>query len=59
MNYTVPYNGTFCSRKPVKRKKTLSPEAKELRDFCRSHYFSVEVKPDGTVVEHIQDLPKK
>lgn len=50
MNYTVPYNGTFCSRKPVKRKRTLSPEAKELRDFYLAHS---ERKPDGNVVIHL------
>lgn len=50
MNYTVPYNGTFCSRKPVKRKRTLSPEAKELRDFYLSH---AERKPNGDVVIHL------
>lgn len=59
MNYTVPYSGTFCSKTPVKRKRTLSPEAKVMRDFYRSHKFSVEVKSDGTIIEHIVKLSEK
>lgn len=56
MNYTVPYDGTFCSRKPIKKKRVLSSEAQELRDFYRSH---AERKPNGDVVLHVSTAEKK
>lgn len=47
MDYTARYNGTFCTTKPIKKKRVLTPEQKELRDFYKSHS---EVKPNGDVV---------
>lgn len=55
MNYTVPYNGTFCSRKKILKKRTPSREALEIRDFCRSHPLSASKTADGTIVFQIQE----
>ena len=59
MNYTVPYNGTFCSTKKIARKRTPSKEAQEIRDYCRTHSFSVEETPDGKIVYHIDEARNK
>lgn len=59
MNYTVPYNGTFCSKKAVLKKRVPSKEAMEIRDYCRAHTFSVEEKADGAIVYHVHEETKK
>lgn len=47
MDYTARYNGIFCTTKPIKKKRTLTTEQKELRDFYRSHS---ETKPNGDII---------
>lgn len=47
MDYTARYDGTFCTTKPIKRKRVLTSEQKELRDFYKAHS---EVKKNGDVV---------
>lgn len=59
MNYTVPYNGTFCSKKKVLKKRVPSKEAMEIRDYCRTHSFSVEEKADGQIIYHIDEAQKE
>ena len=59
MNYTVPYNGTFCSRKKIQKTRTPSREALEIRDYCRTHTFSVEEKADGEIVDHVHEVNRK
>lgn len=59
MNYTVPYNGTFCSRKKILKKRIPSQEAMEIRDYCRTHSFSVEEKAGGEIVSHIREDKKE
>ena len=53
MNYTVPYNGTFCSRKKIQKKRTPSREALEIRDYCRTE------KADGEIVDHVHEVNRK
>ena len=58
MNYTVPYNGTFCSTKKIMKKRIPSQEAMEIRNYCRTHTFSVEEKADGKIIYHIDEARK-
>ena len=53
------YNGTFCSRKKIQKKRTPSREALEIRDYCRTHTFSVEEKADGEIVDHVHEVNRK
>lgn len=59
MNYTVPYNGTFCSRKKILKKRVPSKEAMEIREYCRTHSFSVEETPTGEILYHISEDKKE
>ena len=58
MNYTVPYNGTFCSKKKILKKRVPSKEAMEIRNYCRAHVFSVEEKASGEIICHIDEERK-
>ncbi len=55
MNYTVPYNGTFCSKKKIMKKRIPSKEAMEIRNYCMSHPLSASKSPDGTIIFKIHE----
>ena len=59
MNYTVPYNGTFCSKKAVLKKRVPSKEAMEIRDYCLSHPLSASKSSDGTIIFKIHEQSEK
>ena len=59
MNYTVPYNGTFCKPEKDPEEAHASREALEIRDYCRTHTFSVEEKADGEIVDHVHEVNRK
>lgn len=52
MDYTARYNGTFCTTKPIKRKRTLTPHQKAMIEFYRTH---AEKLPDGKVVIRVTE----
>ena len=31
----------------------------EIRDYCRTHTFSVEEKADGEIVDHVHEVNRK
>ena len=43
MNYVYPTNTTYTTTEKMLKKTPLSAEAKERRDYIRSHKFSVQV----------------
>ena len=43
MNYAYPTNTTYTTIEKILKKTPLSAEAKERRDYIRSHKFSVQV----------------
>ena len=46
MNYVIPTNQPFVSRKPVAMKKKMSPEVAARRKFFDTHTISVDVDPN-------------
>lgn len=52
MGLTVRYDGTFCTTKPIKRKRVLTPEQRELRNFYNAY---AEKKSGGEVVIHVTE----
>ena len=52
MDYTARYNGTFCTSKPIKRKRTLTPHQKAMMEFYREH---AKKSPDGEVYIHVTE----
>ena len=46
-------------RKKIQKKRTPSREALEIRDYCRTHTFSVEEKADGEIVDHVHEVNRK
>ena len=43
----------------IQKKRTPSREALEIRDYCRTHTFSVEEKADGEIVDHVHEVNRK
>nr|WP_302597371.1 hypothetical protein [uncultured Cellulosilyticum sp.] len=43
MNYVYSANTTYTTTEKILKRTPLSPEAKERRDYIRSHKFSVQV----------------
>ena len=41
------------------REAHASREALEIRDYCRTHTFSVEEKADGEIVDHVHEVNRK
>lgn len=54
MNYTVPYNGTFCSKNKILKKRTPSKSAMQIRDYCMSHPLSASKTADGSIIFKIK-----
>ena len=46
--YAVPTNLPMKTDKDISAKKKLSPEAVDIRGFCRTHKVEVTVNEDGT-----------
>lgn len=52
MVYAIPYDGDFCTTKPIKRKRTLTPHQKAMLEFYRTH---AEKLSDGKIVIHVTE----
>ena len=52
MDYTARYNGTFCTTKPIKRKRTLTPHQKAMMEFNHTH---AERLPNGKVIIRVTE----
>lgn len=47
MNYACISDQPFVTKKDLSVRKPLSPEAKSIREFYRSHSFAVCVEPSS------------
>lgn len=50
MNYAIPTNSTMVTSKQVARKKTISRETRQKKEFFASHRVSIRIDPETMAV---------